>query len=812
MPISNKRTKSLITWLAVITLPPILATILLQLRNYDYNIPIFYSLPGGDEIWQFMLTKTLLDTGWVLENPYLGAPEIAEMYNNSSAQTSSLHSVLMLGLSFLFSSAIEVQQIYYLLNFSLIAIITYACCRSLEITPVLSLLIAVLMCFTKFRVIGIHYAYLSNYFCIPAATLVVYWIMQGKFSHYNSSTDYTSTSKSFWKNYGYLSLVIISLTALSDGYYAFFTLLLLGFAFVMRVLYGDIKKPSTLVIPFALIVLLLTIALGMTLPLRVYLANHPEVSNQDVMKQPYEAEVYSTSISLLFTPLTNHRIELFREISKALVDASNFNRKFPVGGGSPVILGALGSILLVVSLMFLLLRGLRTLRLTRLSKTAPDPNILEISAVLSLFILLYSIGGGLGTLTAFLYPTIRAYDRFPMFLLFVLYVGAGWTLSRLIADKPKSIVYSVNSLAALISLLAILDQVPQNPYGIMDGKKPESHDRFLAEKSFVNKLESALPSGSMVYQYPYSQYLINSKYYGWGSFGHIRFYLNSKQLRWSNGGAKGSPADTWHWEMSHLPLAGIITEMKAVGFRALVIDGTVLPTEEYHKAINYISEIEKLNVVEDKKAKLAYIDLGEPAYLLSMNSDYSVPERLKIIDPSAIDYHKVSKYINKTVLRDIVSKTNAFPLEIDASNYPGIFRDSLLVFLGSGKVKITSPDVFVSETVCDLRDPDFELSPSTEFDVIVGNRSDFDWRMDSELSYPIRLKLLISEDGKAPAERHVPLDLTIPSGETYNFTLNAGALLSDIKNKATVQIALMQDGNMWFTGEHNKMCSFVINN
>ena len=811
MAIINKRTKILITWLAVIALPPILAIILLQLKNYDYNIPIIYGLPGHDDIWQFMLTKTLLDTGWVLENPYLGAPEIADLYYNSAAQTSSLHSVLMLSLSFLFSSAIEVQQIYYLLNFSLIAIISYACCRSLNISSVLSLLIAVLMCFTSFRVIGIHYAYLSNYFCIPAATLVVYWIMQGKFSHSNASTDNTETSKLVLNNYGYLSLVIISLTALSDGYYAFFTLLLLGFAFVMRALYGDIKKPSSLVMPLALIVLLITIVVGMTLPLRVYVANHPEVSNQDVMKKPNEAEIYSTSISLLLTPRTNHRLELFRDISEALVDQSNFNRKFP-NGGSPVILGTLGSILLAVSLIFLLLRGLRTFRLTRLSKAAPNPNILEISAVLSLFILLYSIGGGLGTLTAFLYPTIRAYDRFPMFLLFVLYVGAGWTLSRLIADKPKSIVYSVNSLAALISLLAILDQVPQNPYGIIDGKRPETHDRFLAEKSFVNKLESALPSGSMVYQYPYSQYLINSQYYGWGSFGHIRLYLNSKQLRWSNGGAKGSPADTWHWETSHLPLADIITEMKALGFRALVIDGAVLPTEEYQKAIEYMSEMENLNVVEDKKAKLSYIDLGEPAYLLTMNSDYSVPEKLKIIDPSAIDYHKVSKYLDKTVLRDILSKSNVFPLEIDATNYPGIFRDSLLVFLGSGKFKITTPGEFVSETVCDLHDPNFELSPSAEFDVVVGNLSNFDWRMDSELSYPIRLKLLISEEGQAAAERHVPLNITIPSGETYKFTLRAGALLSGIRDKATVQIALMQDGNMWFTGEHNKMCSFVINN
>src|SRR5690606_31252468 len=91
---------------------------------------------------------------------------------------------------------------------------------------------------------------------------------------------------------------------------------------------------------------------------------------------------------------------------------------------------------------------------------------------------------------------------------------------------------------------------------------------FLAEREFTAGLESRLPTNAMVYQYPHSQYLRESRHYGWGAFSHIRLYLHSKGLRWSNGASKNSPVDNWHYKISLLPPAELLNEIESVGFKA----------------------------------------------------------------------------------------------------------------------------------------------------------------------------------------------------------------------------------------------------
>lgn len=82
----------------LIILPMVLGYYVLGLNHWDMSIPMIYG--NGDDIWQLTLTKVLTDTGWVLSNPFLGAPEVASWHHNAAAQTSALHSVIMLGLNF----------------------------------------------------------------------------------------------------------------------------------------------------------------------------------------------------------------------------------------------------------------------------------------------------------------------------------------------------------------------------------------------------------------------------------------------------------------------------------------------------------------------------------------------------------------------------------------------------------------------------------------------------------------------------------------------------------------------------------------
>jgi len=83
-------------WL-LIGVPLMLGAYVTGFYGWDLSVPIVYS--DADDIWQMTLSKVLYDTGWILTNPYLGAPEVANWHFNAAVQSSVLHSVLMLLLS-----------------------------------------------------------------------------------------------------------------------------------------------------------------------------------------------------------------------------------------------------------------------------------------------------------------------------------------------------------------------------------------------------------------------------------------------------------------------------------------------------------------------------------------------------------------------------------------------------------------------------------------------------------------------------------------------------------------------------------------
>ena len=133
----------ILTICAVVT-ALLLGMLLMHVFRWDLSIPWDYPKLSQDQIWQLTLSKTLLDNGWILNNHYLGAPAFAQWYANPAAQTSSLHSVLMLGLSLFIHDAVKVQQVYYLLNFPLIALTSFLACRLLGLARIPSAAIATL--------------------------------------------------------------------------------------------------------------------------------------------------------------------------------------------------------------------------------------------------------------------------------------------------------------------------------------------------------------------------------------------------------------------------------------------------------------------------------------------------------------------------------------------------------------------------------------------------------------------------------------------------------------------------------------------
>ena len=605
-------------------LPIPLAVYFLHCWGANFHIPIFYNLQ--DALWQLILTKTVIDTGWVLNNPYLGAPGVAHWYTNAAAQTSALHSVIMYGLSFISQDPVWVQQIYFFANFSIITLTAFFACRILGIARLPSAVIGVLFAFCPLRINSNIYAFIPNYFIVPLAIVPVIWLMQdGASASAASGAEHRDENEFLVRlrsSRVVFSIIVIVLLAVSDGYYAFFELLLLGYVVTLRALSGEILRPRRLLLPTAFIALLLCTALLLEIPLYSYRNAHRSefypngVEDAIVNKHASEAEVYSSSLKMLIAPSVGNRIEPLARLGKWMIQTADAARRYPYDVAYASI-GTLTSLLLVFSFVLL---GVAAFRAGRLPATLAEGGVLSRDGApllwpvvaLVFFVFLCSISGGIGTLIALLFPSIRVYNRFPLFLVFLLYLGAGSVATALLArsSPPRRRIYQ--AIILVLGIAALFDQVPANVWPT----NPAQRAQWRAEGAFVRRIEAELPENAMVYNYPYGQYQRESKYYGWGSWAASRLYLHSHGLRWSAGASRNSPSDLWNELTATLPIDQLVTEIRAVGFRGLVVDRTVIRGAQYASVKRALIQQTGVEPIENDTAHLAFWRLPEIGYRL----------------------------------------------------------------------------------------------------------------------------------------------------------------------------------------------------
>lgn len=810
--------------------PVLIAMSFMNLWQWDLSTPLVYPDNNGDETWQLILTKMLVDTGWILTNPFLGAPDVAHWHNNAAAQTSAVHSIFMLGLSQLLDDPIQVQQIYFLLNFALIALTSFFSCRLLGLERISALCIGISFSLLGYRFNFIIYSFLANYFTIPLALVVIFWVITGEFSRFSLNFDKTgriafngavSSSKLF------LSLLFIVMIAISDGYYAFFTLILLGFATIVRAVCGDIKNPASLLVPMLCIAILMAVALVLAWPLDDYKRSHPEefapngTPDSSLIKHPFEAEVYSTSLKLLIAPATNHRIDSFADLGQKVLQTSEDARQYK-NVARPVVLGIFGSFLFITALALLIVRPLPTdsIEIDLRQSTTTDERLIWAASALALFIFLCSIAGGIGTLIALVYPNVRAYDRFPLFLLFVLYVGAGAAITAALKHAQGRKRFSLIFITMLITALNLYDQLPKN----IDIRNVESQDRYRSEKKFVKNIEEKLPAGAMVYQYPYSQWLSNSDYYGWGSFAHVRLYLHSAALRWSNGASKNSPVDDWHLRLSRMPIDQLLTEVQAAGFKAVVVDRRVVSPVEYQRVRNALMQRTSAAPIEDEASKLAFFSLNDPGYRLVYDKSYKDVAKLVISDRSNLFTSTLQRLINPMTLKALLEKDNdKGTLVVERAAHPKVFFTEAKFGRSDGDrpifplSELSSMQGTVQCTVASSASAGAASSDTLVMNIT--NNSDFDWQFNQG-KFPLRVgvhlrsldgALLRFDDGfRLPTgtpgyvtgkiTRSEPF--SIPHGTTGQLQLPLSQLnlkgFGEGKKSLIADFRMVQDGHAWF--------------
>ena len=164
---------------AIATVLCLLAVVIqFRLWRADFHVPFYYDL-GGDVDYNMALVKTLRDAGWLLTNPWLGAPYIQENYDLQQGDNLPFLLIkLIADVTPDFGTAINIS---FLLGFVLTTWTSLFVLRTLSISNPIAIAVSLLYAFQPYHFARgqLHLA-LSFYFAVPLIAMAILWFSEGR--------------------------------------------------------------------------------------------------------------------------------------------------------------------------------------------------------------------------------------------------------------------------------------------------------------------------------------------------------------------------------------------------------------------------------------------------------------------------------------------------------------------------------------------------------------------------------------------------------------------------------------------------------
>ncbi|MFH0967266.1 MAG: hypothetical protein V1862_06245 [Methanobacteriota archaeon] len=557
--IHSSLSRTTILWCAILLLLcAIYLTLTLGLTSgVRFDVPFTYN---GDGLEYNLLTKTMIETGWWLENPMVGAPYKLEMYDYAIG--SNLDILIMKILSIFSGNYAVVMNSYYILGFFLTALCSLYVFRQLQITYPVAVFGSILYSFLFYHFYRLEHFNLSAFFMIPLVILVILWVCQGELlfirekekKHKNVGYRLGLTPK------GIISLIIIIITS-THSYYGFFALLFLGVATLWSVSRS-----------YDLILLLNGVVAGLLLALFAILNKLPSLlyglfnGPSFVMgyRYPFEAETYGLKLIQLILPAPGHNIPFLADI------AEKYSMYRPlVNENVSASLGIIGTIGFLMLLVWVFIRGWKPLQMKFATRTL----MMDHLSLLTISAILIGTIGGISAVIAQVFPEIHAYNRISLFIAFYAILAVSLLLELIFEQYRTRPFFCPVFLLLLLVILTfgVYDQVPGS-YVLTAGSDREQE--FLAQDAYFSQIEKIMPSGASIFILP-----------DIGGFPHssppgkikeldsLKPYLHTKDLKWSYPTMKGRFWDNWQTAVGILGPKALIEHLFSTGFTGLLIDG-----------------------------------------------------------------------------------------------------------------------------------------------------------------------------------------------------------------------------------------------
>ncbi len=530
-------------------------------------MPLHYS--GLDDTKFYLsLIKGILDHGWYLTNPDLGAPFGQQLYDFPQG-ADNLNLLAIKGLGAIWPHAAVLINLFFLLTFPLTALAAYAVLRRLEISTA-----SAVFCAVAFALLPYHFfrsdshLMLSAYYSIPLGAFLFMRVVGGEplFARSVAHRPRWLTWASRRTGWTVLTCVVIASTGL---YYAVF-------AFVV-VLSGTLlalvaRRGRATVGAGVLTCVLIATVLAVNLePTIAYELEHG--GNPAVTRSAGVGDDLDLSLSYLILPPLHDRIAPLRRLTERYAASTP-----PHGYCEQCFesVGTIGSI------------GLLWLAVIALAACVGAPFGLRrggrygaAAAGVAVCVVIGATGGLSSLVRVFVTADIRAWNRLSVMIAFFSLIAVG-----LLLDEARGWLRARRWGAGMFGLLVVallaLSVYEQTSPWFVPQYRADARE-YGSDAQFVAGIQRRLPARASVLELPYEPF--PEGYQPFMSPGQTipfndsvnfeyepaRDYVHSDRLRFSYGAMKGRPAD-WEAQLAAKPLVLAVAGAAAAGFQGAVVD------------------------------------------------------------------------------------------------------------------------------------------------------------------------------------------------------------------------------------------------
>ncbi len=342
------------------------------------------------------------------------------------------------------------------------------------------------------------------------------------------------------------AVAIAAITGLLSVYYTNFFLQLLGLATLSQIVR---RSPREKILgPASLVAISLGAFLLASLDTFIYSFQHGTNPN-GFIRNYAQVEHYSLFPVQLFIPAFAHRWMFMQKLATYYSASSGHPIAEAVYLGMVGAAGLLG--LLLVTLIGLLRRPVQS----------------QVLGLQTIWMIGYGMTGGLNCLIGLWgFPLFHAMNRVSILVLALSLFFLVRTFSRLSRHWPQPV--------CLLSSFAIIGfaMFEQMPPGVKGSEVQKIRSQVDADRDFVQKMESQLPRGAMVFQLPVTPFPEGNPMHRMGLYESLRPYIWSRDLRFSHGTCKGRESDSWQLGLEQRPAPELVELLERYGFAAICIN------------------------------------------------------------------------------------------------------------------------------------------------------------------------------------------------------------------------------------------------